>query len=141
MPIAKPVPRPQGREAVGPEWPGSFRVSGPFAAWAEDGLSRSGGGRAAQHALLSSAAEAAAARLIGTDGAEEVNLAKGRPQHIRKVEFAMHALPKQETWQADFAACSGDQVGIGQVRCIEMTSYSLGGDALSHIGSRRALQG
>ena len=49
----------------------------PFAAWAEDGLSGSGGGRAAQ--LLSSAAEAPAARLIGTDGAEEVNLAKGRP--------------------------------------------------------------
>ena len=47
----------------------------PFAAWAEDGLSGSGGGRQ----LLSSAAEAAAARLIGTDGAEEVNLAKGRP--------------------------------------------------------------
>jgi hypothetical protein len=35
--------------------------------------------------------------LIGTDGAQEVNLAKGRPQHIRKVELTMHALPKEET--------------------------------------------
>ena len=51
--------------------PAAFRGVG------EDGLSGSGGGRAAQ--LLSSAAEAPAARLIGTDGAEEVNLAKGRP--------------------------------------------------------------
>lgn len=44
-----------------------------------------------------SAAKAAVARLIGTDGAQEVNLAKGRPQHIRKVELTMHALPKEET--------------------------------------------
>jgi len=39
------------------------------------------------------AAEAAAACLIGTDGAEKVNLAKGRPQHVRKVELTVHALP------------------------------------------------
>jgi hypothetical protein len=43
-----------------------------------------------------SAAKAAVAHLIGTDGAQEVNLAKGRPQHIRKVELTVHALPKQE---------------------------------------------
>src|SRR5262249_44143637 len=41
-----------------------FRANGPFGAWAEDGLSGSGGGCTARHALLSSAAEAAAARLI-----------------------------------------------------------------------------
>ena len=50
----------------------------------------------ARHARLSSAAKAAVARLIGTDGAEEINLAKCRPQHIRKVELTVHALPKQE---------------------------------------------
>ena len=44
-----------------------------------------------------SASKTAAARLIGTDGAQEINLAKGRPQHIRKVELTMHALPKEET--------------------------------------------
>src|SRR5215510_3218733 len=43
------------------------------------------------------AAKAAIARLIGTYGTQEVNLAKGRPQHIRKVELTVHALPKQET--------------------------------------------
>jgi len=47
--------------------------------------------------LLSSASEPAVARLIGTHGPQEINLAKGRPQHIRKVELAMHALPEQET--------------------------------------------
>jgi hypothetical protein len=36
-------------------------------------------GLSARHARPSSAAKAAVARLIGTDGAEEVNLAKGRP--------------------------------------------------------------
>jgi len=43
-----------------------------------------------------SAPKAAVARLIGTDGSQEVNLAKCWPQHIRKVELAVHALPKQE---------------------------------------------
>jgi hypothetical protein len=32
----------------------------------------------------------------GTDGMQEVNLAKSRPQHIGEVELAVHALPKQE---------------------------------------------
>jgi len=45
---------------------------------------------------FASATKAAVARLIGTDGAEEVNLAKSRPQHIREVELAVHALPEQE---------------------------------------------
>src|SRR5262245_1345932 len=54
-------------------------------------------GLSARHARPSSAAKAAVARLIGTDGAEEVNLAKCRPQHIRKVELTVHALPKKET--------------------------------------------
>jgi hypothetical protein len=45
---------------------------------------------------FASATKAAVTRLIGTDGAEEVNLAKSRPQHIREVELAVHALPKQE---------------------------------------------
>src|SRR5262249_43512449 len=31
---------------------------------------------------------------------------------------------------------SDDQVGMGQVRCIEMASYSLGCDTLDHIGQR-----
>jgi hypothetical protein len=43
------------------------------------------------------AAKAAVARLIGTDGTQEVNLAQCRPQHIRKVELTVHALPKQKT--------------------------------------------
>src|SRR5262249_30233929 len=93
-------------------------------------------GFSARHARPSSAAKAAVARLIGTDGSEEVNLAKCRPQHIRKVELTVHALPKKETGQADFATRSDDQVGIGQVRCIEMASYSLGCDTLDHIGQR-----
>src|SRR5262245_12487843 len=48
------------------------------------------------HTRISSAAKAAVARLIGTDGTQEVNLTKCRPQHIRKIELAVHALPKQE---------------------------------------------
>jgi len=53
-------------------------------------------GISARHARLLSAAKAAVARLIGTDGTQEVNLAKCWPQHIRKVELTVHALPKQE---------------------------------------------
>jgi hypothetical protein len=43
------------------------------------------------------AAKEAVARLIGTDSTQEVNLAQCRPQHIRKVELTVHALPKQKT--------------------------------------------
>jgi hypothetical protein len=50
-------------------------------------------GISARHELPSSAAKAAVARLIGTDGAQKVHLAKGRPQHICKVELTVHALP------------------------------------------------
>ena len=46
---------------------------------------------------VSLATKAAVARLIGTDGTQEVNLAQCRPQHIRKVELAVHALPKKKT--------------------------------------------
>ena len=46
---------------------------------------------------VSLATKAAVARLIGTDGTQEVNLAQCRPQHIRKVELTVHALPKKKT--------------------------------------------
>ena len=47
-----------------------------------------------QERALSSAAKATSARLVGTDSAEEVNLAKRRPQYICVVELAVHPLPK-----------------------------------------------
>ena len=75
---AQPPPQRHGRLAL--TLVGELRVTAP--------------GRARltpQRTVL--AAEAAAACLIGTDGAEKVNLAKGRPQHVRKVELTVHALP------------------------------------------------
>src|SRR6266699_3141745 len=87
----------------------------------------------------SSPAEAAVARLIGTDGAQEIDLAKCRPQDVREVELAVYALPEQEPRQADFAARPDDQIGIGQVRRIKMASDGLGRDALDHIGQRGSL--
>src|SRR6266566_112223 len=83
--------------------------------------------------------EAAVACLIGTDRAQEVDLAKSRPQDICKVELTVYALPEQETGQADFAAGSDDQVGIGQVRRIKMASDGLGCDALNHVRQQGSL--
>src|SRR5262249_39423608 len=53
--------------------------------------------RSVETTRVSLATKAAVARLIGTDGTQEVNLAQCRPQHIRKVELTVHALPKQKT--------------------------------------------
>ena len=86
-------------------------------------------GMSARYLLLASAAIAAAARLIGADGAKEIDLAKCRPQHVRKVGLAMHALPEQEARQPDFATRSDDQIRIRQICPIEMTSDSLGRNA------------
>jgi hypothetical protein len=72
-------------------------------------------GMSARYLLLASAAIAAVARLIGADGAKEIDLAKFRPQHVRKVGLAMHALPEQEARQPDFATRSDDQIGIRQI--------------------------
>jgi hypothetical protein len=94
-------------------------------------------GMSARYLLLASAAIAAVARLIGADGAKEIDLAKFRPQHVRKVGLAMHALPEQEARQPDFATRSDDQIGIRQICPIEMTSDSLGRNALDHIGRRQ----
>src|SRR5262245_6221946 len=67
---------------------------------------------------------------LGAVGAKEIDLAKCRLQHVHKVELATHALPKQEARQPDFATRSDDQIGIRQVRRTEMTSDSLGRNAL-----------
>ena len=52
------------------------------------------------------------ALLKGTDRAQEIDPTKLRPEHVREVEFAVRALPQQETGEPDLAARSDDQVGI-----------------------------
>jgi hypothetical protein len=77
-----------------------------------------------------SAAKAAFAGLVGTDSSQEVDLAKGWPEDVCEIELAMHALPEKETRQTDFAARSNNQIGIGQIRRIEIAADCLGRDPL-----------
>jgi len=74
-------------------------------------------------ALLSAASMAL---LKGADRAQEIDPTKLRPEHIREVEFAVRALPQQETGEPDLAARSDDQVGIGQVGGIEIGPIASG---------------
>src|SRR6516162_4923179 len=69
-----------------------------------------------------SLAEAAAALLERPDRAQEIDLAQGRPEHVGEVEFAIGALPQEKPGEPDLAARADDQVGIRQVRRVEVAA-------------------
>src|SRR4051812_13498116 len=81
-------------------------------------------------ASMGSAAETAPPLLKGTDRPQEIDLAKGRPQRIGEIEFAVRALPQQETREADHTAGADDQVGVRQTGRIEMAGDGLRSDAI-----------
>lgn len=64
--------------------------------------------------------EAALAVMKGPQGAEEINLAKGRPVGIAKVELGINALPEQEARQPHLAAGADDQFRVGHVGSVEV---------------------
>ena len=60
------------------------------------------------------------ALLKGADRTQKINPTKLRPEHIRKVEFAVRTLPQQETGEPDFAARADDQIRIWQLGGIKI---------------------
>src|SRR5262245_9747976 len=77
-----------------------------------------------------SAAEAALALLVGTDCAQEVDLAEGRPVRITEVELAVGALPQEEAGETDLAAGADDEIRIRQVGRVEVLADRLLGHAV-----------
>src|SRR5262245_65238074 len=67
-----------------------------------------------------SGSEAAVSLLVAPDGAQEVDLAEGRPVDVAEVKLAVGALPQQEARQPDLAGGPDDQVGIGEIRGVEV---------------------
>src|SRR5262245_12824586 len=79
---------------------------------------------------IGSAAEAALALLVGTDCAQEIDLAEGRPVRVAEVELAVGALPQEEAGETDLAAGADDEVRIRQVGRVEVLADRLLGDAV-----------
>src|SRR5262245_2898274 len=77
-----------------------------------------------------SAAEAALALLVGTDRAQEVDLAEGRPVRVAEVELAVGALPQEEAREPDLTAGADDEVRIREIGRIEVLADRLLGDAV-----------
>src|SRR5262249_36862720 len=97
---------------------------------------------------LRSAAVTPLAFLVGPDGAQEIDFAKGRPQYIGEIELAVRALPEQESGETDFATGSDDQIWVRDAGSVEMCPDRLGCDPVDggsqrgfgtvHTGEQRA---
>src|SRR6516162_11638709 len=86
-----------------------------------------------------STAVAAAALLEGPDRAQKVDLAKGRPQDVGKIELAVGALPQQEPGETDLPARADDQVRIRQTGSVEMAGDGFGSNAFDRLRQCRLL--
>src|SRR5262249_35730795 len=89
------------------------------------GQKRTLGRKRYAHLSPPSAAKATVAFLVRANCAQEIYFAEGRPQDISKVKFAVHALPKQKTRQADLTARANNQIGVRQICRIKMPSDSI----------------
>src|SRR5271155_455127 len=62
------------------------------------------------------------------DRPQEIDLAKGRPQDIGEIKFAVRTLPQKKAGEADFAAGADDQIGVRNAGGVEMGADRLGRD-------------
>src|SRR5262249_9648132 len=73
-----------------------------------------------------------------TDRPQEVDLAKRRPVHLGEVKFRGCALPQQESREPDLSAGADDEVGIGQIRRVDVPSDCVRGHGVDDILQRFA---
>ena len=69
-------------------------------------------------------------------GLEQVHAAEIGPQRRRDVNFRVCELPQQEITESHFAAGTNHEIGVGEIRRVEMFSNRLFIDQVS-IGRRR----
>ena len=86
-----------------------------------------------------SAAEAAIARRVVADRAQEVDLAQVGSERLDEVELAVRALPQQEVAQPLLARGADHEVGIGLAAGVEVLADLLGGEARGELLERAAL--
>src|SRR6478735_3072656 len=92
-------------------------------------------------AIRRSAAEAALALGVRTDGAQEVDAPEVGPQGLAEVELRLRRLPQQEAAEALLAGRADHQVGVGLALGVEVLGDVLDVDDVGELLERGALRG
>src|SRR5450759_4620814 len=87
-----------------------------------------------------SATETTGAKLVGPDGAQEVQLAEGRPVGVAEVELAVGALPGQEPGEPDLARGADDELRVADAESVQMRFELLGGERIGESFRRHAFR-
>src|SRR6185437_6010996 len=95
-----------------------------------------GAGRGTGRSALT--AEASPALLVVTDGAQQIDAAKGRPVNVREIELRVGALPQQKAGQADLATGADDQIRIRHAGHVQMAADGIRIDLLDDLVEARS---
>src|SRR5581483_2565743 len=81
--------------------------------------------RAASGASVSSAAEPTAPPGVGEERLAELIGAEVGPQRLHEDELGVRQLPEQEVRDPKLAGCPDEQVGVGQLGCVQLACESV----------------